>query len=72
MCEKHQGKCFVLTALHRLDSHLSVFMFCFPSFNFFSMKVFKREIISQSVLTWLKFFAQYQKCSKYFSSFTGW
>ena len=48
----------------------------FPSFNFFSMTVFKRKIISQSVLTWLKtitdFFAQYQKCSKYFSSFTGW
>ena len=38
------------------------------------MTVFKMEIISQSVLTWLKtiidFFAQYQKCSKYFSSFT--
>ena len=48
MCEKHQGKCFVLTALHRLPSHLPVFIFCFPSFNF------KREIISQSVLTWLK------------------
>ena len=76
MCEKHQGKCFVLTALHKLRSHLSVFIFCFPSFIFFSMTVFKREIISQSVLTWLKtiidFFAQYQKCSKYFSSFTGW
>ena len=77
MCEKHQGKCFVLTALHRLPSHLSVFIFCFPSFNFFPMTVFKREIISQSVLTWLNsiidfFFAQYQKCSKYFSSFTGW
>ena len=25
-----------------------------PSFNFFSMTLFKREIISQSVLTWLK------------------
>ena len=38
------------------------------------MTVFKMEIISQSVLTCLKtiidFFAQYQKCSKYFSSFT--
>ena len=54
MCYKHQGKCFVLTALHRLPSHLPVFIFCFPSFNFFSMTVFKREIISQSVLTWLK------------------
>ena len=76
MCEKHQGKHFVLTAPHRLPSHWSVFIFCFPSFNFFSMTVFKREIISQSVLTWLNtiidFFAQYPKCSKYFSSFTGW
>ena len=67
MCEKHQGKCFVLRSLHRLPSHLSFF---------FSMTVFKREIISHPVLTWLKtitdFFAQYQKCSKYFSSFTGW
>ena len=53
MCEKHRGKCFVLTALHRLPSHLSVFIFCFL-FVFFSMTVFKREIISQSMLTWLK------------------
>ena len=52
MCEKHQGKCFVLTALHRLHSHL--FVFIFQALNFFSMTVFKREIISQSVLTWLK------------------
>ena len=62
MCEKHQGKCFVLTALHRLPSHSSVFTFYFPSL-FFSMTVFKRKISSQSVLTWLKgiinFFAQY-------------
>ena len=41
------------------------------------MTVFKSEITSQSVLTWLKilviaFFGQYQKCSNYFSSFTGW
>ena len=81
MCEKHLGQCFVLTALHRLPSHTSVFTFCFPSLNFFSMRVFKREIISQSVLTWLKilvivlflflfffFLRNRQKCSKYFSS----
>ena len=54
MCEEHLGQCFVLRALHRLPSHSSVFTFCFPSFIFFSMTVFKREIISQSVLTWLK------------------
>ena len=54
MCEKHLGQCFVLTALHRLPSHSFVLTFCFPSCNFFSMTVFKREIISQSVLTWLK------------------
>ena len=76
MCDKHVDQCFS-RALHRLPSHSSVFTFCFPSFNFFSMTVFKREIISQSVLTWLKilvivfFFAQCQKCSKYFRSFTG-
>ena len=40
------------------------------------MTVFKMEIISQSVLTRLEyycffFFAQNQKCGKYFSSFTG-
>ena len=52
MCEKHVGQCFVLRALHRLPSHSSVFTFCFPSFNFFfSMTVFKREIISQSQAT---------------------
>ena len=78
MCEKHMGQCFVLRALHRLPSHSTVFTFCFPSFNFFSMTVFKREIISQSVLTWLEIlvigflFAQYQKCSTYFGSITGW
>ena len=54
MCENHLGQCFVLTALHRLPSHSFVFTLCFPSCNFFSMTVFKREIISQSVLTWLK------------------
>ena len=29
------GKCFDLTALHKLPSHSSVFTFCFASFNFF-------------------------------------
>ena len=46
--------CFVLRALHRLPSLSSIFTFCFPSFNLFSMTVFKREIICQSMLTWLK------------------
>ena len=74
MCEKQLGRCFVLTALHRLPSHSSVFRFCFASLGVFSMTVFKGEIISQSVSTWLKiltidFFTQYQKCNKYFSSF---
>ena len=55
MCEKHVGQCFVLRALHRLPSHSSVFTFCFPSFNFFPMTVFEMEIISPSVLTWLKY-----------------
>ena len=54
MCEEHLGQCFVLRALHGLPSHSSLFTFSFPSFNFISMTVFKREIISQSVLTWLK------------------
>ena len=54
MCDKHLGQCFVLTALHRLPSLSFVFTFCFRSCDFFSMTVFKREIISQSVLTWLK------------------
>ena len=75
MCEEHLGQCFVLRALHRLPSHSSSHS-VFQALIFFSMTVFKREIISQSVLTWLKtitdFFGQYQKCSKYFSSFTGW
>ena len=73
MYEKHLGQCFVLTALHRLPSHSSVFTFCFPSLNAFSMTVFKRKISRKSVLTRLAiliidFFAQYQKCRKYFSS----
>ena len=51
MCEEHQGQRFVLRALHRLPSHSSVFTFCFPSFDFFSITAFKREVISQSVLT---------------------
>ena len=56
MCEKRMGQCFVLSALHRLPSHSTVFTFCFPSFNFFSMTVFKMEIISQSVLTRLEYY----------------
>ena len=70
MCEKHVGQCFVLRVLHRSPSHSSVFTFCFPSLN-----IFFYDGISQSVLTWLKYYcfflAQNQKCSKYFSSFTG-
>ena len=54
MCAEHLGHCFVLRALHRLPSHSSVFIFCFPCFNIFSVTVFERKIISQSVLTWLK------------------
>ena len=50
MCEEHLVQCFVLRALHRLPSHSSVFTFCFPSFIFFSMTVFKRL----TWLTWLK------------------
>ena len=45
MCEKTVVQCFFLTALHRLPSHASV-----AKLNFFSMTVFKREIISY----WLK------------------
>ena len=45
MCEKHLGQCFVLTVLHRLPSHSSVFQ----ALIFFTITVFKREIISQSV-----------------------
>ena len=51
MYEKHLGQCFVLTASHRLPSHSFVYTFFFPSCKFFSMTVFKREIINQSVLT---------------------
>ena len=55
-------------------------LFCphplFSKLQFFSVTVFKREIIGQSVLTWLKIlvivsFAQYQKYSKYFSFSTN-
>ena len=53
MCEEHLGQCFVLRALHRLPSHSSSHS-VFQALIFFSMTVFKREIISQSVLTWLK------------------
>ena len=45
MCEKHLSQCFVLTVLHRLPSHSSVFQ----ALIFFTMTVFKREIVSQSV-----------------------
>ena len=55
MCEKHLGQCFVLTALHWLPSHSSVFSILFSKlYFFFAMTVFKREIISQSVVTLLK------------------
>ena len=45
MCEKHQGKCFFLTALNRLPSHSSVCTFYFPSLIFFSMTVFKIKLL---------------------------
>ena len=52
------GQCFAFRALHRLPSHSFVFTFCFPSCNFFLWRpLTEREIISQSVLTWLKILA---------------
>ena len=50
MCEEHLGQCFVLRALHRLPSHSSSHS-VFQALIFFSMTVFKTEIISQSVNT---------------------
>ena len=35
MCEKRLGECFVLTTLHRLPSHASVFTVSFRSLDFF-------------------------------------
>ena len=49
------GQCFVLRALHRLPSHSSVSRSVFQALIVFSMTVFKMEIISQSVLTWLEY-----------------
>ena len=47
MCEKHQGKCFVLTALHRLPSHsYSVFQ----ALIFFSMTVFTALFTNMRIL----------------------
>ena len=48
------GQCFVLEGFAQVTQLLSVFTFCFPSFNFVSMTVLKLEIISQFVLTWLE------------------
>ena len=58
MCEEHLGQCFAFRALHRLPSHSSVFTFYFPSFNFF-FAAFERDIISQSVVTWLEIFSNF-------------
>ena len=52
--EKRLGQWFVLTALHRLPNDASVITFCFPCLIYIFMMVFKREIITKSVLTWLK------------------
>ena len=43
-------------SVFRLEGFAQVtqLLVCLPRFNFFAMTVFKREIISQSVLTWLK------------------
>ena len=51
---KRLGQCFDLTALHRLPNHASVITFCFPCLIYIFMMVFKKEIITKSVLTWLK------------------
>ena len=66
MCEKHLDQCFVLTALHRTD---------YPATRLSSQSVFQALIFFYDVLgknISNCFFAQYQKCSNYFSSFTGW
>ena len=69
------GQCFVLTALHRLLSHSSVFTFCSPSFNSFSMTLFLKLLVHLCYHGWkykqLIFFAEYQKFSKYSSSLTS-
>ena len=47
MCLKNLGQCFVLTALHRLHSHKSVFAFCF---RFFFLMMFRCKIVRQLML----------------------
>ena len=80
MCKEHLGQCtmFRLEGFAQVTQPLVCLHILFSKLKFFSMTVFKREIISQSVLTWLEIlvigflFAQYQKCSTYFGSITGW
>ena len=71
------GSVFRLEGFAQVTQPLVHLHILFSKLKFFSMTVFKREIIRQSVLTWLRilgFFAQYQECSnyKYFGSFMGW
>ena len=54
MCEKRLDQCFVLTALHRLPATGLSSHSVFQALIFFPITVFKRKIINQSVLTWLK------------------
>ena len=77
MCEA-RGSVFLVEGFAQVIQPLVCLHILFSKLFFFSVTVFKMEIISQSVLTWLKilvivfFFAQYQKCSTYFGSITGW
>ena len=70
MCEA-RGSVFLVEGFAQVIQPLVCLHILFSKLFFFSVTVFKMEIISQSVLTWLKilvivfFFAQYQKCSKY-------
>ena len=50
MCEKY----FRFDGFAQITQSLVCLHVLFPSFNIFSKKVFKREVISQSVKTWLK------------------
>ena len=57
MCKEHLGQCtmFRLEGFAQVTQPLVCLHILFSKLKFFSMTVFKREIISQSVLTWLKY-----------------
>ena len=59
MCEEHLGSVFRLQGFAQVTQPLVCLHILFSKLQFFFFAAFEREIISQSVLTWLEIFSNF-------------